>query len=85
MLPPTPPPVQVVRALRRGGLLDKVPPEHVLATVSDAVAFAEAQDALPSDKASTGSPIEGRSSSDEEADAAAAGKSFKSADSQPVV
>lgn len=79
-LPPSPPALQVIRSLRRGGLFEKVAQEHVLASVADAVAYAEAQDALPSDKAST--PTEGRSSSDEEGLAAAASKSFKSSASQ---
>lgn len=78
--PPHPPPPQVIRSLRRGGLFEKVSPEHVLASVADAVAYAEAQDAVPSDKAST--PTEGRSSSDEELEGAGASKSFKSSGSQ---
>lgn len=52
----------------------------MLASVADAVAYAEAQDAVPSDKAST--PTEGRSSSDEELEGAGASKSFKSSGSQ---
>ncbi|KAL4452745.1 hypothetical protein ABPG75_008407, partial [Micractinium tetrahymenae] len=73
------PNAEVIRSLRRGGLLDKVGPEHILATVADAVAYAEAQDALPSSKGSA-TPTEGRSSSEEEAEggAGAAEKSFKS-------